>query len=214
MKPLISALLAAAIILAACDATVNKSIYIKDNAVKDGSINSVNGSIFIGENAKVTGDCRSVNGSISIRNKADVSDLAAINGNIETGSDVLVREDIQSINGSINTGPGTKIRGDCETINGNIVMNNTQVGRKISTYNGNITLDNKSDVAGDIIIKKNKGRHNGHNEKMQIVISIMNDSKVHGSIIVEDDKTDVTVRLISGGQVEGKVENAQVVKEE
>lgn len=193
-----------------CNLNVNETISISDGETVRGSQNTVNGSIIVGSRCEVRGDCRSVNGRIKVGENSQVKDLHTVNGEISIGNESIVIGDVGSVNGMVRCGSGVSIEGKITTVNGHIDIMNTEVMQDIHTYNGSITLKDKSKVRNDIIIKS-------HDEKSDsqspLQIKIMDDSVVEGDIIVEEEGIEVQVYLSGGGKVNGTIENAKVIKE-
>ncbi len=198
------------ILLTACNLEINKTIRIEDGSVETSSLNSVNGGIIIGRDCEIQGDCRAVNGAIEVGENSTVKDLQSVNGSISLASGVIVNGDISAVNGSINALNRSRIEGEITTINGSIELFETFVKSDLSTRNGNITIRDSSRVGGDIII----GEANGQSKKHRhIDININNNSVVKGGVIVEDAHVSVRVYLTNGGQVLGKIVNAELIEE-
>ncbi|MCP4727879.1 MAG: hypothetical protein GY863_22765 [bacterium] len=209
MKNRTSVLLSLVLLLSInCNIGVNRTIYIDDGEEVRGSQNTVNGSIIIGSDCVVGGSCRSVNGDIEVGENSNVRSLQAVNGRIRLERDVTVMGDVEAINLRISCYPGVKIDGEVYSVNGKIDMDNTTVSKNVSTYNGDIILTDRSRVKGDLVIRRNRGDYD-HRRRLTIEID---DSVVEGDIIVRDRDIEVTVYLMNGGKVEGKIEGAEVVK--
>jgi len=193
-----------------CNVSVNKTIRIDDGETVRRSLNSVNGNVIIGDDCVIRDDCRSVNGRVEIGRNSETRDLESVNGQVEIAKNVKINGDVSCINGSVTCDNGVKIDGEIYSINGSIDISKTEVEDNIETYNGNITLRSESIVHGDIIIKRNKGKSD---RRRQLKIRIMQDSVVEGDIIVRDKRIDVDVYLSRGGKVNGKIENAEVIRE-
>jgi cytoskeletal protein CcmA (bactofilin family) len=80
----------------------------------------------------------------------------------------------------------------------------------ITTHTGDIILQDKSIVGGDITIKRSHNRKRRHRT---LDIKISDGSVVKGDIIVKDDDLKVKVFLSGGGKVEGTIANAEVVNQ-
>lgn len=191
------------------DITVNRSIRVEDGERKSGSLTTVNGSIYVGKEARVTGTCRSVNGKIRIGESSRVKRLQTVNGGVEVAEDAYVGSDIESVNGPISCGRGVYVRGSVESVNGPIELERTTVHKDITTYNGTITLEDRSVVERDIIIKENKG---STNRRKPLDIYLRDRSVVEGDIIVKQDDFEVIVHL-EGGRVEGKIIGATIERD-
>jgi DUF4097 and DUF4098 domain-containing protein YvlB len=232
-KSFFNALLAVPFLLlvlapAACNCSVNKSLSVADGETMNTDLNTVNGSVKIGRNCIVKGSSSTVNGSIKVDNSSQVGDLKTVNGSIKladkiqvTGgmdtvngsiiclTDNTVTGNIETVNGRIECGVGTSCQGNLETVNGAIEISGTQVAGMIKTLNGNITLQEKSEVKQSIIIEKNKGIRQP-NSKITITID---NSVVNGDIISENNnQKDVEVIFKNGGKVLGQVKNAVIVE--
>ena len=158
----------------------------------------------------VRGSSRSVNGRIQVGRESEVEDLQTVNGKIRIAKDVKIDGDIESVNGSVRCGVGVKVDGRITTINGRIELDHTTVERDIHTTNGDITLEDKTKVKGDIVIEGKKGRGRDYR---RLNIRISGGSIVEGKIIVKDRRRDVRVYLSNGGRVLGEVEHAEVINE-
>jgi len=197
-------------LLTGCDATLNRTIRIKDGEKVGHSLNSVNGSVIIGSDCVVRGSCRSVNGRVEIGSNSEVDDLQSVNGRIRVASHAEINGDIESVNGSVTCAAGVKIRGRIASINGSIELDNAIVKRDVVTFNGNISLKNETIVQGDIIIKDAKFRSRS---SRILKITIADGSVVEGDILVRDRDKKVRIYLSNGGQVKGRIEGGEVIHE-
>lgn len=192
-----------------CNASVNRSFYVRDGEQSGGLI-SVNGSIHLGLNCRVVGSCHAVNGNIEVGDGSRVRDLDTVNGRIHIGSNVDMDGHAGTVNGAIDCGIGSKIHGRLTTVNGSIELRNTQVDEEVSTINGDILLSEKSVARGDIVIKDRRGSSRDH---QRLNIRISGGSQVEGSIIVQDENAEVRVYISKDSTVKGEVRNAQVIRE-
>ena len=200
-----------AVLMVSCKIRINNSIHIKSGENVRGSQNSINGNIFVADNSEVHGSCRTVNGRIEVGDHSRVEKLQTVNGSINLGPSVKVYGNVESVNGSVDCQEGTFIKGDIKAINGAVNLEHTKITDDIVAYNGDITVQGKSLVEGDIVIK-HAGRGSRH--RGTLFIRIIDDSVVKGDVRVEDDDIDVEVHLQEGGQVLGKIINADVFKQE
>ncbi len=191
-----------------CDTTiVNRSLTIANGQKINDDLSSVNGRIEVGENCLINGDCQTVNGSIKIGNFSKVKEVKTVNGNIELREGVEVDGDIELINGNVQAKTGSHITGDITSINGEVALFHTIVHQNLSVVNGDILLDDGTDIKGDIIIRGKPGRH------AQVVkIEIKNGSKVQGDIRVKDSRKKVEVYLSEDNKIFGEVINATLIK--
>lgn len=187
--------------------TVNRSLTISDGQKINKNLSSVNGRIEVGENCLIKGDCRTVNGSIKIGNFSKVKEVKTINGNIELGEGVEVDGDIDLINGNVQAKTGSHISGSITNINGKIKLYHTVVHQNLSIVNGDILLDDGTDITGNIIIRGKPGK------RAQVVkIEIKKGSKVQGDIRVKDSRKKVEVYLSEDSKIFGEVINATFIK--
>ena len=169
-KLLITVVLAAMIVLPAIaqaggnHSTVNKSIRI-DSDTTAGSVNSVNGSIRIGDNSFV-------------------ESVDSVNGSIKIGNDVTVEGDVESVNGAINLEAGCAVGDNVETVNGGIRLQNTQVSGDVETVNGQVRILDRSEVSGNVLVKK-PGGWNHSNRNRPVRVEIGKDVLIHGDLIFE-----------------------------
>ncbi len=228
-----TSLIALATLMLACGASsetnVNKNIRIADGEHKKGSLRSVNGTIQVGNNAFVDGNCTTVNGEISIGENSQVGELSCVNGSISVDRNSKAREiscvngsisldgeveingDVSTVNGQIRCKSEVRIAGDMETVNGDMKVTRTRIDGDLNTVNGDVTLLEKSSVGGNIIIDR-KNNRSSFREHKELVITIDGKSTVKGNIEVRGDEPNVTVILAGGGEVQGKIINAEVVR--
>jgi predicted acyltransferase (DUF342 family) len=199
----------AVILFWGCDVGVNRSLYVHDGE-RSGGLSSVNGSIHVGAHCRVDGNCHTVNGRIEVGDGSSIGDLETVNGRIRIGANVEVDGDAATVNGSIECGGGSKIHGRLSTVNGRVEMRNTLVDEEISTVNGDVLLQEKSVVRGDIVIKGKRGFFSsGH----RLEIRVEGGSVVEGGIDVRDPDSEVRVYLSKDSAIKGEVRNAKVIKE-
>jgi hypothetical protein len=196
--------------ICACDASVNRSQYVRDGEHSDG-VHSVNGSIRIGEGCTVDGGCHTVNGRIEVGKGSRVGDLDTVNGRIALGADVVVDGDATTVNGSIACDSGGKVAGKITTVNGGIELDNTRVDEDVVTVNGDVRLRNGSLVHGRIVIKGKRGFFSGGHH---LEIRIEDGSVVEGGIDVTDPDNEVEVYISKGSTVKGEIRNARVIREQ
>jgi len=228
-----TAIVAVATLMLACNASsdtqINKSINISEGEHKKGSLRSVNGSINVAHEASVDGSCTTVNGQIIIGENCDVGELSCVNGDItvdrnsstgevstvngsiELGSEVRTEGNVGTVNGEITCKMGVQLAGDMGTVNGDMKTTETLITGDISTVNGSISLSEKSIVEGSIIIDRDNFKKK-HKKHKPLVVTIDGKSKVKGDIEVKGDEPNVTVILTGGGEVLGKVINAELVR--
>lgn len=205
----LSLLLIVFLLFTGCNFRINRSIRIDDGKTVNNSQNTVNGNIRIGENCTIKGKCRSVNGVIEVGENSHVRSLQSINGGITLDRYVEAKGKVESINGNVICDQGVKIKRSISAINGTIELDETLVEGDITTYNGDIELFNRTEVKGDIIVKRSKG-DSSRNRRLRIEIA--DGSVVHGDIHVKDKDIKVTVVLSNGGRVEGRVRNAELIE--
>jgi len=152
-----------------------------------------------------------VNGSISLDRNSTANEISTVNGSIKLGAEVKVEGNVSTVNGGIHSRSFAHIDGDMETVNGDMKVVETLITGDLSTVNGDVSLSEKSVVSGSIIIDRD---HSGNRKKeyKPLVITIDGKSKVKGNIEVKGDKPNVTVILAGGGEVLGKIINAEVVR--
>lgn len=196
--------------LCACNTRVNSPIVVDDGQTRSGSLSTVNGRISIGEDCTIRGSCRSVNGDVTVGDRSQVEDLTAVNGSIRAGSGVKIDGDVDSVNGDVSLEDGSSVTGDISTINGSVELEQALVQYDLRTVNGDIRLRKQSVVRGDIVIEKKLG--NSRRRRPQRV-EISGGSIVEGNLIVEDAELEVRVLLRDGGEIRGRIENAEVERE-
>ena len=198
------------ILFVSCNIRVNKSITIEDGDTVRSSLTTVNGNIRVGSECEIRGACRSVNGNIRIGDNSDVKSLQAVNGSIHLDEDVYVSGKIESVNGSVQCQMGVEIRGKIRTVNGRIELMKTRVRDDVTTYNGPILLADQSVIQGDVIVNEAKGSRRDRVRPLRI--EIRDNSVVDGDIIVKDNARNVKVYLSGGGEVKGRIVNAELME--
>ena len=210
-KKWLIALAATLVITATVEArsTVNKSIKIGAGETVSDDLSSVNGSVTVGDGAVLQEEASTVNGSLSIGDDVQAREVSSVNGSVKIGDRVTVDGDASTVNGTLRVGEST-IQGEVSTVNGTIKLNGSTVERDITTVNGTIKLDQGARVAGNLIIKENRGRNNW---TKPLKIELRGGSVIEGDVIVEDSDREVELRLLGGSSVNGKVEGAEVVRD-
>ncbi|MEN8163026.1 MAG: hypothetical protein ABFS37_02765 [Acidobacteriota bacterium] len=186
---------------------VNTSYRIDDGTTRTGGILTVNGSIRVGSDCTIGGDCTTVNGRIEVGDRTKVEDLQTVNGRITVGEDCLIDGDLGTVNGRVNCGSGSRITGEVGTVNGDITLDGASAEHDVTTVNGDVELSAGAFVGGDIVISGNSKSGSG------IEIRIADGSIVAGDVRVKS-KRKVRVVLSGGGEVQGKIKGAEVVRED
>jgi len=148
-----------------------------------GSHSTVNKSINIDDNT-TTGDVDSVNGSIRIGANSFVRSVEAVNGSIKLGNDVTVERGVDAVNGAITLKPGCEVGGDVETVNGGIRLENVRVAGNVETINGQLRILERSEVSGNVVVRKSMGWSSNKRRK-PVRVEIGRDVVVHGDLIFE-----------------------------
>lgn len=194
-------------VLAGCNTSINKSIYIQDGDRRSSGVNSVNGSVIIGDDCEVKGQCRSVNGAIRVGEGSKTRGLQAVNGSITVGARCRISGSLSSVNGPVRVGRDVEVRRNVTSVNGDISLTGVSVGGDAHTHNGDIELSAGTEVEGDIVIKRSKG---SHRNTRRLVIRITDNAIVHGDVINRDRDLEVRVILSSGGRIQGETRDVEV----
>ena len=165
--------------------TVNGSITVGSDAVVTGTVSTVNGTIRIGDNARVE-DAETVNGSLRVSDGAQSQDLSSVNGAVHVGTGVTVDGEISVVNGKINLESGTTVSRDVSNVNGEIKLSGAEVSGNLTTVNGDVLLQDKALLKGDLVVEKPSGWNNNSSSRKSKVI-IGPGSRVGGSIILEQE---------------------------
>lgn len=134
-----------------------------------GNLDTVNGGIRVQRGA-TAGKVETVNGGISLEDETSVVSVETVNGGIKAGERVRVAKGAETVNGGIHFGFNSSVGDDVATVNGGITIQQTQVGGKLETVSGDITVGAKSVVRGGIHVDKPKGLRFGKNRTPRIVI--------------------------------------------
>ena len=148
-----------------------------------GSYSTLNKSITLGDNA-MAGSIDSVNGSIRIGANSFVGSVESVNGAIILGNDVTVDGSVEAVNGTIMLEPGCEVGERIETVNGAIHMENTRVAGDVETVNGSIRILDRSEVSGNVLVRKPGGWVASHRQK-PLQVEIGQDVVVHGNLVFE-----------------------------
>ncbi len=222
-------LLAMLLAVPAFGASVNKSIKIEPGADASGA-SSVNGSITVGENATVSGSVKTVNGSVrvdegaTIENASTVNggvrlsdkvrsrDLSTVNGTIRVGEDARVDGEIEAVNGKIKVASGSTVADDVANVNGVIEFSGAEIGGNVTTVSGDILLEDRSTVKGDLIVEKpsNWSWNKGKKRKPRIVVGP--GSVVEGVIRLEREVELFISESATVGGVEGEMSMDDAVR--
>jgi len=175
-------------------------------AIASGKYSTVNSSINLGDNTE-TGDVSSVNGSIRIGDNSFVKSVDSVNGSIRIGTDVTVDRGIDAVNGGISLKPGCEVGDDITTVNGGVSLENTRVAGNVETVNGKLEILDRSEVSGDVVVRKPGGWNFG--KRKPVYVEIGKDVVVHGKLIFEQP---VRLRLHDSAKV-GEIVGDEVTME-
>jgi len=196
-------------LIAGCQWEINDSVNIGDGEKLGSGKTAVNGNVFVGSDCEVRGTLRAINGIVRIGSGSEVGSLQAVNGSIGLEKNVEVHGSVKAVNGPVMSEAGVMIEGVVTAANGSVELKDTKVGKDIVTYNGDITLEEGCLITGSLIIKKAKG-DDGWKETLRITLD---DSIVKGNVNVKDEKVVVKLILRGESRVEGRIINAEVIKE-
>ena len=203
-------------------ATINKSVKIEAGA-ESGGASSVNGSISVGEDAVVTGNVKTVNGTIRVDQGASIEDastvngavrlaegvksgsLSTVNGSVKVGSSTAVDGEVSAVNGRITIEKGSNVSTGVSNVNGQIELEGAVVGGNLETVNGDVSLEDKSVVKGDLVVEKNSGWGWGKSKSRKPRIVVGPGSRVEGKIILKREVELFISETAEVGGVEGEM---------
>lgn len=206
----------------ALGATVNKSVKIDAGSESSGA-SSVNGSISVGENAVVTGNVKTVNGTIRVDAGASIEkastvnggvrlaervqseSLSTVNGSIKVGANASVDGEVTAVNGRITVEDGGNVSAGVSNVNGQIELEGAVVGGNLQTVNGDVSLEDKSVVKGDLVVDKNSGWGWGKSKSRKPRIVIGPGSRVEGKIVLKREVELFISETAEVGGVEGEM---------
>ena len=198
-----------AVALPAAATGINSSIHVGSGEVMDHDLSTLNGQIHIDDGATVRGEAETVNGSVEVGRNVQVESVSTVNGDVEIGEGTVVDGEVETVNGSISMESGSRAR-SVGTVNGSLRLNGADVEADVSTYNGDVTLRDGTNVGGDIRISEANSGSSRRDRPLRIYVE--DGSTVQGSVIVEDEDLEVEVYL-RGGTVAGQIHGARVVEE-
>ncbi len=190
--------LAAALLLAGCNVSVNEDVIIPAGGTSGGA-NTVNGEIVVGAGSTNDGNFKTVNGSITVEDDASTRDIVTVNGLVTVGkrastgsiegvnsstecdSHARIDGDIKLVNGAVKVFNGATVSGTIKTVNGPIRLIGATVGGDVRNYNGGIVITDSSVVKGNVVVSQSMGEAEG--EPPLVIIGP--DSKVHGGLRFE-----------------------------
>lgn len=149
-----------------------------------GDLDTVNGGISVNRGA-VADSVETVNGGITLEDDVQVGNVETVNGGIGAGDRVKVARGAEAVNGGISFGAGSSIGGDVITVNGGISVKQTVIGGNVETVTGDITLNDKSVVRGDILVEKPQGISLGWGKKRIPRVIVGPGSVVEGKLRFE-----------------------------
>jgi DUF4097 and DUF4098 domain-containing protein YvlB len=203
-------------------ATINKSVKIEAGA-ESGGASSVNGSISVGEDAVVTGNVKTVNGTIRVDQGASIEDastvngavrlaegvksgsLSTVNGSVKVGGSTAVDGEVSAVNGRITIDKGSNVSAAVSNVNGQIELKGAVVGGNLETVNGDVSLEDKSVVKGDLVVEKNSGWGWGKSKSRKPRIVVGPGSRVEGKIILKREVELFISETAEVGGVEGEM---------
>jgi DUF4097 and DUF4098 domain-containing protein YvlB len=203
-------------------ATINKSVKIEAGA-ESGGASSVNGSISVGEDAVVTGNVKTVNGTIRVDQGASIEDastvngavrlaegvksgsLSTVNGSVKVGGSTAVDGEVSAVNGRITIDKGSNVSAGVSNVNGQIELEGAVVGGNLETVNGDVSLEDKSVVKGDLVVEKNSGWGWGKSKSRKPRIVVGPGSRVEGKIILKREVELFISETAEVGGVEGEM---------
>ncbi|MDH3616340.1 MAG: hypothetical protein OEQ90_07690 [Gammaproteobacteria bacterium] len=206
----------------ALGATVNKSVKIEAGSESSGA-SSVNGSISVGEDAVVTGNVKTVNGTIRVDQGASIEEastvngavrlaervksgsLSTVNGSVKVGRSTTVDGEVSAVNGRITIENGGNVSAGVSNVNGQIELEGAVVGGNLETVNGDVSLEDKSVVNGDLVVEKNSGWGWGKSKSRKPRIVVGPGSRVAGKIILKREVELFISETAEVGGVEGEM---------
>ncbi len=201
MVSLASGLVALLLVMDASAFDLNKSIKVEAGSESDGE-STVNGSITVGQEAVVNGSLETVNGTIRVEDKARIEQAQTVNGSIRLGAGVTADrissvngsidvgengelEGISVVNGRINVEAGTTVSRDVGNVNGEIEVRGAEIGGDLSTVNGDVSLSGNAVLQGDLTVEKPDSFGWNDDERRKPKIIVGPGSKVEGDIVLE-----------------------------
>ena len=192
--------------------SVNGSVTVGDGATVTDEVSTVNGTIRVGENA-VLGDVSTVNGALKIGSGVRAESLGTVNGAIDVDRDAAIDGDVETVNGSIEIAANGAVGGDVSNVNVRIEVVAGEIGRDLSTVNGDVYLDDGTVLRGNLLVEKPGGwGWNRDSNKRKPTIVIGENSKVLGTIRLEREVELYISDSAEVGGVEGEMSMADAVR--
>ena len=191
--------------------SVNGSVTVGEAAVVNGEVSTVNGTIRIDENAQVE-DVSTVNGAVRIGSGVSSQNVTTVNGSIRVDESVTIDGHIEAVNGSIGVDAGSTIDRNVSNVNGNIELTGSQIGGDLSTVNGDVVLDDGTELRGDLIVEKPGGWNWGWKKRKLPTVIIGPNSRVLGTIKLEREVKLYISDSAEVGGVDGEMAMSDAVR--
>ncbi len=172
----------------------------------NGDITTDTGDIIVHAGARVKGVVESTSGDIYIEEGARVKKIISLNGDVFLETGVTVDQSITVTYGSLRVKANSTLNGDIVTESGDIRINGSYLKKGITTRHGDIILKNNTYVKKDIEIL-DRGQ-SPNLEPLDIYLGV--GVQINGDVSAADEDDRVVLEIF-GGEVNGDVDDVQVV---
>jgi hypothetical protein len=131
--------------------------------------------------------------------------LSTVNGSVEVGGSTSVDGAVSAVNGRITIDNGGNVSDGVSNVNGQIELEGAVVGGNLETVNGDVSLEDKSVVKGDLVVEKNSGWGWGKSKSRKPRIVVGPGSRVEGKIILKREVELFISETAEVGGVEGEM---------
>ena len=190
--------------------TVNGSISVGNQAVVDGSLETVNGTIRIDDDVRLT-DASTVNGSIRIGSGVSAIDVESVNGSIRIGDNVVIDGEVSVVNGKITIGQGSSVADGVSNVNGELRIVGSDIGGDMTTVNGDVWLTDNATLRGNLVVEKPGGWGWGRKRNKPKVV-IGPGARVLGTIEAEHAIELYVSESATIGRVTGEIDENDIVR--
>ncbi|MBL7026242.1 MAG: DUF4097 family beta strand repeat protein [Candidatus Marinimicrobia bacterium] len=181
-------------------------VYVEAGSTYNHDITTDTGDIIVHSGARVKGVVQSTYGDIYLENDARVQKIISINGDVFLEAGSTVDQSITITYGSLRVKDNSTLNGNVITESGDIRISGSYLKKSIKTRHGDIILKNNTYVKKDIVILDR-----GQSPDLETLdIYLGTGVQINGDVSA-DDEDDMVVLEIFGGEVNGDVEDVEVV---
>ena len=184
-------------------------VNIDADVTYNGDITTDTGDIILHPGSRVKGTIQSTSGDIYLEEGARAKKIISVNGDVFLETGATVDQSITVTYGSLRVKENSTLNGDVITESGDIRISGSYLKKSIITRHGDIILKNNTYIKEDIeVLDRGQG---SSLEPLDIYIGT--GVHIEGDVTSEDED-DLVVLEIFGGEVNGNIEDVEVVEDD